>query len=256
MARHQRMSLASLVGGGVPPKPDAFAQVPAVRPPVLEDHGDPFDVLILKLEHLDGYMLREKVVPLAALVVLSINLQFAVGCFGGPGGDAQVTVVRRAVCDEPAGLEHPAADRHWLGVPVGALEFSLVLNHFGVSILQLAGLEDNILNLGVESVLPLCLPGLASPGAVVQRAGLENPAAECHWSCWPVELLGFRIPNGGGVSPKPGGDARVHCCWQELPLARFQHMPLAPIVAGRSGRWRGLSACHHLASALRAGTRR
>ena len=35
----------------------------------------------------------------------------------------------------------------------------------------------------------------------------------------------------------------IQCCWQELPPARPQRMPLACIVAGRSGRRRGLSAC-------------
>ena len=34
----------------------------------------------------------------------------------------------------------------------------------------------------------------------------------------------------------------IHCWWQELPLARHQRMPLASRVAGRSCRWRGISA--------------
>ena len=129
-------------------------------------------------------------------------------------------------CDEPAGLEHPAADRHWLGVPVGALEFSLVLNHFGVSILQLAGLEDNILDQRAEGELLWCLPGLVGPGAAVQLAGLEKPAAggwpwcsgrlvcmsglECPWLLQDAAFMrGCRNPFGGGVSPKPDGFAQV-----------------------------------------------
>ncbi len=35
----------------------------------------------------------------------------------------------------------------------------------------------------------------------------------------------------------------IHCCWQVLPPARPHRMLLACIVAGRSGRRRGLSAC-------------
>ena len=85
----------------------------------------------------------------------------------------------------------------------------LFLSHFDVFILKLARLEDNILILRAESELPWCLPGLASPGAVVQRAGLENPAAEGHCLFFPFALQGFCIPTGGGVSPKPGGDAQV-----------------------------------------------
>ena len=45
-----------------------------------------------------------------------------------------------------------------------------------------------------------------------------------------------------------GGEASshavcIHCCWQELPVARHQRMPLASVAAGRSCRWRGFDAC-------------
>ena len=57
------------------------------------------------------------------------------------------------------------------------LEFSLLVCHFDVSILQLAGLEDNILDQRAEGELLWCLPGLVGPGAAVQLAGLESLVA-------------------------------------------------------------------------------
>ncbi len=53
------------------------------------------------------------------------------------------------------------------------------------------------------------MPGLVRPGAVEQLAGLEHPAVECHWLGLPAAVPGCRIRTGGGVSPKPGGDAQV-----------------------------------------------
>ena len=54
-----------------------------------------------------------------------------------------------------------------------------------------------------------------------------------------------------------GGEASVHAtcinvCWQDPGPARHQCLPFAPIVARRTCRWRGLSACN-LFSFLSAG---
>ena len=48
---------------------------------------------------------------------------------------------------------------------------------------------------------------------------------------------------GAAVGAEQAHAPCIHCCWQELPPARPQHMPLACIVAGRSCRRRGTSAC-------------
>ena len=47
----------------------------------------------------------------------------------------------------------------------------------------------------------------------------------------------------------------IQFCWQELPPARLQRMPLVGIVAGRSFRWQGVRACRRQ-PLLRAGAAR
>jgi hypothetical protein len=136
------------------------------------------------------------------------------------------------------------------------------LAHYEFSILELAGFENTILIPRVESDLQCCLPGLECPGAVVQRAGLEHPAAEGRCCILPCAVQGFCIPTGGGFAPKPGGDAQVTVVRRavcEVPCylpgleCRWLQPGAAGLVGGDSGCnaaciqccWQALPAARH-----------
>ena len=56
----------------------------------------------------------------------------------------------------------------------GLLELTPLWGHCGGPIVKLADFEGYILDVQVEAVLQWCLPGLASPGAAVPRAGWQH----------------------------------------------------------------------------------
>jgi hypothetical protein len=110
--------------------------------------------------------------PLQQFLLLGLKLAgFEGNIFTQVGGPVQQCLL--------LSLECPTA---------GLLELTPLWGHCGGPIVKLADLEGYILDVQVEAVLQWCLPGLASPGAAVPRAGwqLWRELAEGHWLCWPV----------------------------------------------------------------------
>ena len=59
----------------------------------------------------------------------------------------------------------------------------------------------------------------------------------CRWRGISACRLHPLLLAGAAAGEASPHAACIHCCWQELPLATHQRMPLASFVAGRACRW-------------------
>ena len=89
---------------------------------------------------------------------------------------------------------------------------------------------------------PLLLAGAAASEAPAHAACRDAAGRSCRQRGTNACRLPPLLMAGAADGEASAHVSCMHCCWQGLPPAKHRRMPLASIVAGRSGHRQGLSA--------------